>query len=203
MLSGTVNDSRVSPPESVDAHAELAELYAADRREHAAVPSVGTPEYQALRDRDRVRRAQATEVLRTLRDGAGPSSLDLYHAAWLFNHGDDATEVWRAHVLAREAAERGHGPARWLAAAAYDRWCMFEGRAQKYGTQFVPDGKGYRLWDVEPETTDEERRQWDVPPLAEQLQRAEDLSRCQPQPPMHDAPDWLRAAIERWRSADG
>lgn len=164
------------------------------------MPPVGSPEYRELRDRDRARRTRAAELLRALRDGPGLSSLDLYHVAWLFNHGDDATEAQQAHELALEAAERGHGPSRWLAAAAYDRWCMYEGRAQKYGTQFVPDGKRYRLWDVDPETTDEERRQWDVPPLAKQLQRAEELTHRQPQPPMDDAPEWLRAAVKRWRS---
>lgn len=45
VLSSTVNDSTMP----ADADAELAELYAADRREHAAVPPTGTPEYQADR----------------------------------------------------------------------------------------------------------------------------------------------------------
>ena len=80
---------------------------------------------------------------------------------------------------------------------------MYEGRAQKYGTQIVPDGRCYRLWDVDPDTTDELRAEWDVPPLQKQLERAEALSRNQPQPPMREAPPWLRKAIERWASAAG
>jgi TPR repeat protein len=184
------------PPDSCSV--TLAELYAEDRREHADVPSVGTPEYRALRERDRQRRERAAELLDSLEVSGTSSSEDLYHAAWLFNHGDQPAEARRAHQLAREAAERGHRPARWLAAAAYDRWCMYEGRSQRYGTQFVPDGVRHRLWDVEPATTDEERAARDVPPLAEQLRRADELTRSEPQPPIDGAPAWLKAAIERW-----
>lgn len=182
-----------------DASAELARLHADDCREHADVPPVGTPEYRALRERDGERRRRAGEILDRLRGAGGPSPIDLYRAAWLLNHGDEPAEARRAHELAREAAERGHGPARWLAAAAYDRWCMYEGRPQRFGTQFVPDGERYRLWDVDPATTDAERDAWDVPPLAEQERRAREMTRTSPQPPMERAPAWLRAAIDRWR----
>lgn len=94
----------------------------------------------------------------------------------------------------------GHPHARWLAAAAFDRWCMYEGRQQKYGTQFVPDGERYRLWDVDPSTTDEDRVTWDVPSLAVQRNRAEEMTRSEPQPPMTQAPNWLKEAVRRWQS---
>jgi hypothetical protein len=90
------------------------------------VPPVSTPEYRALRERDRRRRVRAADLLGSLEAAGGFSAADLYHAAWLFNHGDQPAEARRAH----EAAERGHRPARWLAAAAYDRWCMYEGRGR-------------------------------------------------------------------------
>ena len=44
---------------------------------------------------------------------------------------------------------------------------MYQGKAQKYGTQFVPDGKRHRLWDVDPTTTDDERAAKHVPSLQE------------------------------------
>ena len=75
---------------------------------------------------------------------------------------------------------------------------MYEGRPQKYGTQFVPDGARYRLWDVESGTTDAERVLWDVPPLAEQHRRAEEMTLREPQPPLDEAPGWLKAALHRW-----
>jgi aminoglycoside 6'-N-acetyltransferase I len=176
----------------------LSQLYAADRADHGDVPPVGTPAYAALRARDAARRAAALAALAAL---AEPSGQDLYHVAWLFNHGDSAGDARRAHEWAAAAAARGVAPAKWLAAASYDRWCMYEGRPQKYGTQFVPDGERYRLWDIEPGTTDDERAAWDVPPLAAQLERAAAMSRTEPQPPMEYAPEWLRQAVSRWRSA--
>jgi hypothetical protein len=181
--------------------AELAALFAADRADHGAVPPVGTPEYAALRARDRERRARALALLDRVRTAGMATPEALHHTAWLLNHGEASSEARLAHDLAREAAEHGYAPARWLAAAAYDRACMYEGRPQKYGTQFVPDGMRYRLWDVEPATTDADRAAWDVPPLAQQVQRAEAMTRTEPQPPLDGAPGWLTDAVVRWRAA--
>jgi hypothetical protein len=178
--------------------ARLRALYDDDLREHEAVPPVGTPAYLALRDRDRARRAEARTSLQELKSAGTAVSADLYHAAWLLNHGDTAGDACEASELAREAALNGYAPARWLAAAAYDRWCMYSGKPQKFGTQFVPDGKRYRLWDVEGDTSDEERAQWDVPPLATQYMRAEEMTRNELQPPMDTAPAWLKSALRRW-----
>lgn len=189
-----------TPPADVDPR--LLALFEADRREHAAVPSVATAEYRALRQRDHDRRVEAEAVLSRVRLAGGAFPIDLYHVAWLLNHGDLPADARRAHELAREAADAGYRPARWLAAAAFDRWCMYEGRPQKYGTQFVPDGMQHRLWDLDPSTTDIERAAWDVPSLQDQLQRAETMTRTEAQPPMDQAPEWLKTAIERWRPTE-
>lgn len=176
---------------------ELKQLYEADRQEHANVPPNNTPEYKALRERDRRRRQRAAELivaaqLRTAEDH--------YHAARLFQHGDTPEDAWNAHTLALKSAELGYRPARWLTAAAYDRWLMYQGKSQKYGTQYVSDGKRHRLWDVEPATTDADRAEWDVPPVAEQLRKAEEATRHHPPLPIvwDDAPQWLKDAIKRW-----
>lgn len=68
-----------------------------------------------LADRDRV-----TELLAA----AAATPDDLYHAAMVFQHGDNAGDWRRAHELALRSAELGHSAARWLAAAAHDRWLM-------------------------------------------------------------------------------
>ncbi len=80
---------------------------------------------------------------------------------------------------------------------------MYQGKLQKYGTQYVSDGKRQWLWDVESSTTDEERAEWDVPPLAEQLRKAEEATRNHPPLPLgDDAPWWLKAAIQRWEAEE-
>ena len=160
---------------------ELLALYNADREERVDQPRMGTPEYTAMRDRDKQRRLRAATILSALEE---PEAADLYHAALLFQHGDTPEDAWRAYMLAREATERGDERARWLTAAAYDRWLMYQGKPQKYGTQYVHDGIRHRLWDVNPDTTDAERAAWNVPPLAEQLRKAEEATRIDPPQPI-------------------
>jgi hypothetical protein len=79
---------------------------------------------------------------------------------------------------------------------------MYQGKPQKYGTNYVPDGVRQRLWDVDPTTTDEERATWDVPPLAEQLRKAEEATRIDPPVNIDDAPWWLKEALVRWGMLD-
>lgn len=87
-----------------------------------------------MRERDRQRRARAEDLIES---HALTAPEDYFHAARLFQHGDTAEDAWRAHVLARTSAELGYAQARWLAAAAYDRWLMYQGKPQKYGTQWL------------------------------------------------------------------
>lgn len=61
-------------------------------------------------------------------------------------------------------------------AAAYDRWLMRQGRAQKYGTQYlIRDGR-WVLYEVDPATTDAQRARWNVPPLTHSLQHIEEMN---------------------------
>jgi hypothetical protein len=175
---------------------DLERLLRDDEAEDRAVVA-GSPEYAALRSRDAARRERVAALLS---EGRQLSADACFAAAWILNHGDTAEEARQAHELARQAARGGRRDARWLAAAALDRSLMYAGRPQHYGTNMVPDGVGYRLWDVDDKTTDDERAAWDVPPLAEMRQRAKDLSARAPQPPFDDAPAWLVAAIKRWNT---
>lgn len=179
---------------------ELQTLLRADQDERVNHPEVGTPEYLALRERDAGRRRRIQEIVAA----EGLEKLDdYYNAAWILNHGETVEEIWQAHVLAKKAAELGLRRARWLAAAAYDRWLMYQGRLQKYGTQIVPDGKRQRVWDVDPGTSDTERAEWDVPSLAEMEKRAEEVTRKEAMPPMDNAPQWLKDALIKWNAKDG
>jgi hypothetical protein len=177
---------------------EILALYNADREERIDQRRMGTPEYTAMRERDTQRRLRAAAILATL---TTPEAADLYHAAQLFQHGDEPEDAWRAYELAREASERGDERARWLTAAAYDRWLVYQGEPQKYGTQYIQDGMRHRLWDVDPTTTDAERAGWNVPPLAEQLRKAEEATHRDPPQPINldDAPWWLKEALLRWK----
>lgn len=153
----------------------------------------GEPAYVALRDRDKARRKA---VMAMLAAGWPDDADDLYAAAWILNHGDLAEEAALGSRLAARAAGVGRPGARWLAAASLDRSLMYAERPQKYGTNIVPDGIAWRLWDVDPATTDAERLANDVPSLAEMQARAAAIT--DPQPDMAGAPDSLRRAMRRW-----
>jgi hypothetical protein len=185
-------------------NAELFSLYNADRQEHASQAKVNTPEYKAMRTRDFQRRERVREIVT---QNESLSAEDYFHAAWVMNHGDTQEDAQHAHSLALRSSELGHRPARWLAAASYDRWLLYQGKPQKYGTNYIYDGNQDRLWDVDPSTTDADRAAWDVPPLAEQLRKAEQANRHRT--PMSEterkefeanAPAWLKEILKKWRA---
>ena len=186
---------------------EVASLYQADRQERVNQPKVNTPAYHAMRTRDLQRRQRIMEIVAA---NELQTAEDYFHAAWILNHGDISEDVQNAHALALRASELGYRPARWLAAATYDRWQMYQGKPQRYGTNYVYDGKQDRLWEVDSQTTDEERAEWDVPPLAEQLRKAEEankhktpLSESERKEFEANAPEWLKEALKRWRTEGG
>jgi hypothetical protein len=84
-----------------------------------------------LAERDQRRRRRVEQLLA---EGTVVDPDDLFHAAMVFQHGADRAHYLRAHELAKRAADLGSTrPARWLAAAAYDRWLMTGGLPQRYG----------------------------------------------------------------------
>jgi fucose permease len=183
---------------------ELFNLYKADKQERVNQPKARTVEYAAMRTRDQERRKLVMDILAANQLNTAE---DYYHAAHIMNHGDTSEDARNAHQLALRSSELGYRPARWLAAASYDRWQMYQGKPQKYGTNYVYDGQKDRLWDVDPTTTDGERADWDVPPLAEQLRKAQEANQYKLPMPENElrefelnAPEWLKQALRKWRA---
>ncbi|MBL8892803.1 MAG: hypothetical protein JNL67_22695 [Planctomycetaceae bacterium] len=170
-------------------------LFESDRADHAIPKVAGSPMYREMRNRDIQRRREVRSILCNEND---LEATDYYYAAWILNHGDTIDEAELAFCLAKKSFELGCLHGRWLYAAAFDRWLMYSGLPQKFGTQIVPDGQRYRLWDYDLNTTDEARAEFDVPPISELLQRAERDSREMAQPPIGEVPQWLRHAMKRW-----
>lgn len=113
-------------------------------------------------------------VKRLLKDGLLEAPEDYYHAAMILQHSLAVADYSQAHQLAMRAVELGYTQGRWLAAATLDRWLMRQGKPQKHGTQYTMVGarwkvwawgKRFRLWDVDPATSDAERAEWGVPAL--------------------------------------
>lgn len=94
---------------------------------------------------------------------------NLYHAALILQHAEPSSCqecYYLAYLLAYEAVARGYEEARNLTATCLDRYLVFSGLPQKYGTQFNRDSTGHwYLFEIDSLTTDSERQVWDVKPL--------------------------------------
>jgi hypothetical protein len=183
---------------------ELASLFKTDKQERIDQPKANTPEYKDMRARDLQRRERVMAIAAA---NGRQIAEDYYHAAQMMNHGDTIEDARNAHLFALRSSDLGYRPARWLAAASYDRWQMYQGKPQKFGTNYEHDGREDRLWDVDPGTTDEERAKWDVHPLAEQLRKAQEANRhkipiSEEEQREFEAhiPEWLIAALQSWRA---
>ncbi len=132
-------------------------------------------DWSKITPRDQARRKRVDEIIAA---GGARAADDYYHAAMVYQHGDSPDEIQRAHDLAVKAVELDpkHDAAKWLAAASEDRKLMYEKKPQKWGTQYQKvDGK-WVLWQVDPGTTDEQRDEWNVPPLAEAKAQADRMN---------------------------
>jgi len=117
-------------------------------------------------------------------------------------HGDCPDDFWQAHTLFLNAVAQQYPGAKRFAAAAFDKWLMYQGKPQKFGLQYVPDGIGLRLWDVDPLTTDAERAEWDVPTVEDLTKTVALLSKTFGIGLIHmgSKPQWLKDAIKRWNA---
>jgi hypothetical protein len=144
-------------------HSELFLLYEQDQAERQGTPD----DLVALFQRDRTRRQRVREILRT--ESLGTAD-DHYHAAVILQHGGEPEDYRAAERLAETAItlDPGLSKARWLAAAARDRYLWSVGRPQIYGTQFRQEGGRWILRPFDREgISDDERRARGVPPAAE------------------------------------
>jgi hypothetical protein len=178
---------------------ELKFLFDEDQYECINQPRDGTPEYLELKHKCKIRISKVKEILGSDQSFSGD---DYFHGCIIFMHGDCPDDFWQAYTLALKAVDQNYKGAKRFAAAALDRWLMYQGKPQKFGLQYVPDGLRLRLWDVDPETTDSERAEWDVPTLEDLNKNVKnanetfDISNIN----MENKPQWLKDAIKRWNS---
>ncbi|HEX8193442.1 MAG TPA: hypothetical protein VF552_11140 [Allosphingosinicella sp.] len=117
-------------------NAEIAAMFEVDQ---AARRSPAQIDWTLLTREDEARRRRARVLLDS---GALQSADDFYHAAFIFQHGEQPDDYLLAHSLAMAAVARGRPGASWIAAATLDRYLQNIGRPQIFGTQFsTPPGQ--------------------------------------------------------------
>jgi hypothetical protein len=155
---------------------ELAELFQVDQADRQSPDQVSREQLEAMARRDEQRRARVREIVR---QGPFPSAEDYFHAAMLLYHGKTSEELLLAHQLATIAGFKGHRLGKWLCAVTLDRFLESVGQPQPFGTQYRRDASG--KWTVEPmdhSLPEAVRAEYGVPPLAEQLKRAEAMNQA-------------------------
>lgn len=113
-------------------NSEMAVIFEADQAARRREPGREI-DWMAVQLSDRDRRQRVDELLEA---GQLSSGEDYYRAAFIFQHGDQASDYLKAHALAIAAMARGNSRADWIAAATLDRYLQAIGQPQVYGTQF-------------------------------------------------------------------
>ncbi len=142
---------------------EMTAIFDADQ---AARSRPETIDWKALGAADDARRARTQALLDAGRLRSGE---DFYHAAFVFQHGNEPGDYLKAHALALIAAARGKSAATWIAAATLDRYLQSIGQPQIYGTQFQnKDGAWTQAPYQQNLLSDALREASRVPPLSKQ-----------------------------------
>ncbi len=110
-------------------NAELKAMFEADQAERKAAEI----DWAKLDASDETRRKRARALMDA---GALQSGDDYYHAAYIFQHGSEASDYLLAHVLAVTAMKRGRASASWIASATLDRYLQSISQPQIFGTQY-------------------------------------------------------------------
>jgi hypothetical protein len=159
---------------------ELTRMFDEDQSDRE--PSSGQPiNWVQVSQRDQARRERALVLYRS---AALKTGEDLYHVAMILQHGSAPEDYLLAHELCVAAifsADTDAGAwmedAKWLAAASEDRFLSSIGRKQRFGTQFRSDDVEFTLEPMEEGITDEIRKLWSVPTLAQAKVKGAELTR--------------------------
>jgi hypothetical protein len=147
-----------------------------DQAERAALPPQPPWDFTKIARHDAARR-HLVEVM--LARGLVRSADDYYHAAMILQHGLDAGAYIDARRFARRAVELRpwFAEARWLYAAATDRYLQCMGKPQIFGTQYRQTAGQWTLEPFDPKAvSDAERMRWRVPSLLERMEFIDGLN---------------------------
>ena len=140
-----------------------------------------SPDWNAIATRDKERQGTVRALVTK---GELKSARDYQFAALVFQHSDNAADVRLAHVLAITAALKGQATAKWLAAAALDRYLWDTNQPQIFGTQFKQTGDTSATWTMDPydsdALSDSIRAEWCVVSLSEERAALAALKAGQP-----------------------
>jgi hypothetical protein len=112
---------------------------------------------------------RAGRVREMVAAGEVTKGMDRFHASVILVETEDLENLKLAEQLALQSADQGVELGRRVAAEAIDKQLVKQGLPQRYGTQYewVVVLRAWRLYPIDPRTTDADRRAMGVPSLAE------------------------------------
>jgi hypothetical protein len=130
-------------------HTETQYPYDCQQERH----SLASARIQAITDADQAERSndqmeegahqrdieRRIEIAGFFAQGCLITHMDYFNAALVFQHGSVPDHYYQAWLWAKRSAELGNKTAKWLSAAALDRYLIQRGFKQLYGTQFARD----------------------------------------------------------------
>lgn len=156
---------------------ELLKLYKEDQSDRAP-EKMGAKNFDPLKmmQRDKIRENRVKELYA---QNALKTGVDYYNAAMILQHAEAPEDYLLAHELCVAAIIKGNTEAKWLAAASEDRFLMSIKRPQRFGTQYRSEAPEniLRLYQTDAGVTDELRKVFDVPALAEAKAREKEFSK--------------------------
>jgi hypothetical protein len=151
---------------------EMTAIFDADQAARALPPD--KMNWSIVEPQDAQRRARTKQLLDS---GALHSADDFYHAAFVFQHGDQPNNFLIAHILAMVSMRLGRADASWIAAATLDRYLQAIGQKQVFGTQF--NKMDSQAWTMEPFEraliSDSLRQALAVPSIVDQEKRLREM----------------------------
>jgi hypothetical protein len=151
---------------------EMTAIFDADQAARTLPPD--KMNWSIVSPQDAQRRARTKQLLDS---GALHSADDFYHAAFVFQHGDQPNDFLIAHILAMVSMKLGRADASWIAAATLDRYLQGIGQKQVFGTQF--NRTDSQAWTMEPFDraliSDSLRQTLAVPSIADQEKRLREM----------------------------
>jgi hypothetical protein len=129
---------------------------------------------------DKLHEERADEVREIVEKEGVKTAEDAFKAAVLLVGTDRPADLLLAEELASKAASLGEPRGTRVMAEAVDKRLMLSGAPQKYGTQFVFEFvlDSWRLYPIDPATTDAIRASVSVPTYAELLAAEDEMNRA-------------------------
>lgn len=143
---------------------ELQSMFREDQNSRNAI----NIDWASVSKQDSIRQKNVYELLKK---GKVITGNDYYHAAMIFQHGEDSTASTMTVSLMKKALQLDTTINKWLLAAAIDRDLMSKNKPQIYGTQYIKMGVNARWKRYKIDTTkvsDEERKYYGVETLSVQ-----------------------------------